>query len=278
MTGLLAITGATGLLGGAVLRVRVGPVRALVRPGSTAPDGVDVVTGDLSDEAALAQLVDGADAVLHLATAMGSDGDDAMFDVNVGGTGRLLAAAGGRRVVFTSSVAARDPSLGAYARSKAEAEELVLAAGGVVVRLPVLYGPGTQVEKAVLGLGGVLPLVPAIRGAAIRPLHLEDAAAVCLSAVEAGEGSYSLAGPEALSFPAFASRLLKASGRRSRAVPLPSRPLVVVAAVLGRLVPGFPVSVESLRAAASGTPPSDHRAASELSFAPRGLVAGLAGR
>ena len=278
MTGRLAITGVTGLLGGAVLRAGPGPLRALVREGSRAPDGLEVVRGDLADMEALAALVDGADAVLHLAAAMGSASDGAMFDVNVAGTRRLLQAAGGRRVVFTSSVAARDPELGAYARSKAAAEELVLAAGGVVLRLPVLYGPGTQVEGAVLKLGAVLPLVPVVRGADIRPLHLDDAAAVCLAALRAGPGRYTLAGPEALSFPAFATRLLRASGRRSRGLPLPRRPMMLAAAVLGRLVPGFPVSLESLRAATAGTPPSDPQAAADLGFRPRGLAAGLAGR
>lgn len=278
MSGALAITGVTGLLGGAVLRAGPGPVRALLREGSRAPDGVAVVRGDLGDADALAQLVEGVDVVLHLAAAMGSASDAAMFDVNVAGTRRLLSAARGKRVVFISSVAARDPDLGAYARSKAAAEELVLAAGGVVLRLPVLYGPGTQVEGAVLGLGAVLPLVPVVRGADIRPLHLDDAAAVCLAAITRGEGRYSLAGPEALSFPAFASRLLRASGRRSRSLPLPRRPMLAAAAVLGRLVPGFPVSLESLRAATSGTPPADPRAAADLGFAPRDLSTGLAGR
>jgi nucleoside-diphosphate-sugar epimerase len=277
MTKALAITGATGLLGAAVLRAVNRPIRALVRPGSTAPKGVEVVTGDLSDVEALQELVHGADCVLHLATAMGSADDATMFDVNVEGTRRLLEAAGDRRVVFTSSVAARDPFLGAYARSKRDAEDLVLGAGGVVLRLPVLYGPGTQVEKAVLGLGGFLPLVPAVRGAPIRPLHLDDAAVACLSALSEGQGRYTLAGPEALSFPAFASKLLKASGKRSRAFPLPARPLIGVARVLGAVVPGFPVSVETLKAAASGTPAADARAA-EIGFAPRSLSMGLAGR
>ncbi len=272
MTQPLAITGATGLLGAAVLAACERPVRALVRSGTL--DGVEVVRGDLSDPGALAALVDGCSAVLHLATAMGSADDATMFDVNVGGTRRLLEAAGDTRVVFTSSVAARDPSLGAYAQSKAEAEELVLAAGGVVLRLPVLYGPGTQVEKAVLGLGGFLPLVPAVKGQDIRPLHLDDAAKVCLAATEVGEGRYTLAGPEAVSFPGFASRLLKASGKRSRALPLPARPLILAARILSK-VPGFPVSPESLRAAASGTPAADARAA-ELGFEPRPLSMGLA--
>jgi nucleoside-diphosphate-sugar epimerase len=278
MTGCVAVTGATGLLGRSVLRSRTGPVRALVRPGTAPPAGVEVVVGDLADVDALARLVDGADAVLHLATAMGSADDATMDAVNVEGTRRLLAAAGDRRFVFTSSVAARDPTLGAYAASKARAEALVLEAGGVVLRLPVLYGPGTQVEAAVLGLGRRLPLVPALRGADLRPLHIDDAAAACLAALEAGEGRYTLAGPDAVSFPGFARRLLRAAGARARVLPLPAGPLIAVARAGSRLWSGFPVSSESLRAAASGTPAADARVGAELGVRPRSLAEGLARR
>ncbi len=276
--GVVAITGATGRLGRAALRAREGSWRALIRRGSVAPPGVEAVAGDLGDRDALADLVRGADVVLHLATAMGSSDAGDMFEVNVAGTRRLLEAAGERRVVFTSSVAARDPSLGAYAASKAQAERLVLEAGGVVLRLPVLYGVGTQVEAAILGLGQRLPLVPAIRGRDLRPLHLDDAAAACLAALSAGEGTYTLAGPEALSFPDFARALLRASGSRSRALPLPAGPMIAAAGILERVWPGSPVSRESLRAASAGTPPADRRAHTDLAFAPRGIAAGVAGR
>lgn len=275
MSDVVAITGATGLLGRAVLRRCERPVRALVRRGTEPPQGVEVIRGDLSDPAALRALVEGAGPVLHLAAAMGSQGDATLRDVNVEGTRRLLVAAEGHRVVFTSSVAARDPELGAYSRSKADAEDLVLAAGGIVLRIPVLYGPGSQVESTVLGLGRRLPLLPVVAGRPIRPLHVDDAAAACLAALDGGEGRYTLAGPQTLSFPAFAGLLLRSSGLGARVLPMP-RPLMVgAAAVLERLLPSSPIGVESMRAAASGTPAPDPRAGADLGFAPRSLAVGL---
>ena len=71
----VAVTGATGFLGRAVLsalQTRDLHVRALVRTASAAPDGVEVIRGDLSDRPALDALVQGADAVIHLAALMGA--------------------------------------------------------------------------------------------------------------------------------------------------------------------------------------------------------------
>ncbi len=282
MTGPVAVTGATGLLGRAVLRARpgLGAVRALVRDGSSAPDGVEVVRGHLLDRDALAKLVQGCSGVLHLAAAMGSSPAEEMHDINVNGTRRLLEAAeaaGVPRFVFTSSVAARRPEQGPYSQSKALAEERVDEASlqGVVLRLPVLYGPGSQVEAAVLGLGRKLPVVPVIGGGDLRPVHVDDAAAACIAAILKPDlgGTYTLAGSDALPFADFATRLLKARGLRGRAIGLP--PSLFVAAAVGlELMGRRGVTVESVRAAAAGTPPPSSNL-HQLGWTARPLAEGL---
>lgn len=116
----VAVTGATGYVGRFVvaeLQARGVVVRALSRPGSNregfaAPN--TWIDGDLSSNEALAALVDGVDAVVHLAYAhvpgkfRGGEGDDlaGWLDVNVNGSLRLLLAArdaGVKRFVFLSS-------------------------------------------------------------------------------------------------------------------------------------------------------------------------------
>lgn len=117
---VVAVTGATGYVGRFVvpeLQSHGLTVRALARPHSQR-DGFDVppewVEGDLGDEVALAGLVHGADAVVHLAYAhvpgryRGGEGEDfaGWFEANVDGSLRLLmeaAAAGVERFIFLSS-------------------------------------------------------------------------------------------------------------------------------------------------------------------------------
>jgi len=95
----VAITGATGFLGRHLVpaALRAGhEVTVLVRPGAARPVGVQSVAGHLGDSTALHRLVDGVEAVIHLA-AVGVQARsrqwDAMIATNVVDPQRLLVAA-----------------------------------------------------------------------------------------------------------------------------------------------------------------------------------------
>lgn len=139
---LLAITGATGFVGSAVLdaaRAEGHAVRALARRDQPAREGVTWVRGDLNDAAALAALVQGADAVIHVAGLTNTPDPAAFESANVTGTANVLAAmraAGVKRLVFVSSLAARMPGLSLYGASKAKAEALVEGSGLDWTRAP----------------------------------------------------------------------------------------------------------------------------------------------
>lgn len=281
LRGPIAVTGATGVLGRAFLRLAskrgAGPLRALVRPATPPPPGVEVIPGDLGSTTALEQLVAGTSAVVHLAAAMGGVSDADLHRVNAEGTERLVeiaSAAGVPRFVFTSSVAASRPEHGPYSRSKLEAEQRVLSSDlkTTVLRLPVLFGPGSQVESVIFGLARYSPLLPVIRGGLLRPLHVDDAAAACLAAVHRPEatGLFSLAGPDALSFAQFATKLARSRGMRRRGVPLPAK-LFLMAAWGLQFAGQSGIRAESIRAAAAGTPMGDGDLAS-LGWRPQPLA------
>lgn len=147
---ILALTGATGFVGGHALDAALARgwrVRALARREQPARDGVEWVRGGLADAEALRRLCDGADAVLHIAGVTNA-ADRAGFEAgNVDGTHAMLAAArgvGARRFVHVSSLAAREPGLSVYGASKAAADALVRESGlrWAIVRPPGVYGPG----------------------------------------------------------------------------------------------------------------------------------------
>jgi nucleoside-diphosphate-sugar epimerase len=147
---ILAVTGGTGFVGGELVSLAAGSghsVRALTRRGQPARGGVSWVEGDLSRPEALAALVEGADAVVHVAGAVNAPDAAAFEAANVAGTQAILDAAhaaGVRRFVHVSSLAAREPQLSAYGASKARAEVLVRASAldWTMVRPPAVYGPG----------------------------------------------------------------------------------------------------------------------------------------
>jgi nucleoside-diphosphate-sugar epimerase len=103
----------------------------------------------MEEAAALEQLVEGADAVIHVAGVI-SGRTAADFDTcNVDGTATLLEVArkaGISKFVHVSSLAAREPRLSLYGASKAKSEELVKASGlaFAIVRPPAVYGPGDR--------------------------------------------------------------------------------------------------------------------------------------
>ena len=178
---LIAITGATGFVGSAVLDAALAEghqVRALARRDQAARTGVTWVRGDLGDTAALAALVAGADAVIHVA-GLTNTPDPADFEAaNVTGTANVIAAmkqAGARRLVFVSSLSARMPGLSAYGASKAKAEALVEASAldWTTVRPPGVYGPRDvdYLEMFRTAKWGFVPLPP---GGASSIIHADD--------------------------------------------------------------------------------------------------------
>lgn len=182
----LAVTGATGFVGGRVLDLADRPIRALARRPQPERLGVEWVMGDLADRDALARLCDGAEAVIHIAGVVNA-ADKSGFDFgNVAGTANVLGAAAAKRFVHVSSLAAREPSLSMYGGSKAAADKLVQASDTdwVIVRPPAVYGPGDR---------EMLPLFRLARwGLALAPrgrlslIHVDDLARALLALAGGG--------------------------------------------------------------------------------------------
>ena len=173
---LVAVLGATGFVGSAVLAALAGRelrLRAVARRRAAVPDGaraqVEVVTADLTDRDALASAVKDADAVIHVLLCEGgwrAAAEPGGERVNVGVMRDLLdVIANPDRpplVIYAgaaSQVGAppREPLDGSepdrpgtvYDEQKLAAERLLLAASeaglvrGVGLRLPTVYGEGT---------------------------------------------------------------------------------------------------------------------------------------
>lgn len=193
---IVALTGGTGFVGQAVLDVleREGiAVRALARNvPSEQRAQTEWISGGLSDRASLDRLVQGTDCILHIAGLTTSIDPAELHLVNVEGTSRLLDAtgeAGIDRFVFVSSLAAREPDLSAYGKSKAEAERLVAQSGlaATVVRPPAVYGPRDKdmIELFRAARWGVVPMPPPGRSSLI---HVDDLADCLLALLRADAG------------------------------------------------------------------------------------------
>lgn len=189
----IAITGATGFVGQAVLDETMHcnqPVNALVRRASDHSHmRVEWVMGDLANSQALSHLVAGTQAVIHIAGLTNTPDPTEFEAANVTGTANVIAAAkqaGVKRFIFVSSLSARKPELSAYGASKAEAEELVQASGldWTIVRPPAVYGPrdSDMFELFRTARMGFVPLPP---GGATSIIHVSDLARLLIDLVDA---------------------------------------------------------------------------------------------
>jgi nucleoside-diphosphate-sugar epimerase len=184
----LAVTGGTGFVGAHLLDVALAAgheVKALTRRDQPLRDGLDWVSGDLNDRDALEKLVDGADAVIHVAGVISAPTAAAFELGNVAGTLSMLAAAtagGVRRFVHVSSLAAREPKLSLYGASKCKAEQLVHGSGldWVIVRPPAVYGPGDKETLELFRMAklGLMLMPPKGR---VSVIHVDDLARLLLA-------------------------------------------------------------------------------------------------
>lgn len=212
MTRRVLVTGASGMLGGAVARVladRGDDVVLMQRRPSTV--GLPERLGDLRDPAAVRAAVQGMDGVIHLAAKVNVVGAwDDYVATNIEGTRVLLAAAkaaGVSRFVQVSSpsvahaghslvgagVGPADPDTarGFYSRSKAAAELLTLAEHSaefsvIAVRPHLVWGPGdTQLIARIIerGRAGRLALVGS-GSALIDTTYVDNAADAIVAALD----------------------------------------------------------------------------------------------
>jgi nucleoside-diphosphate-sugar epimerase len=256
----VALTGATGYTGGHVLEALVqrgDSVVALARQGSIGAklrsSGARLVEGDLSDVSALSQLVEGADAVVHIAAVYRTAGhaDDYYRDVNVGGTERLLEAAaraGVRRFVHTSTVGVHGhvPNPPAdeaspmapsdiYQETKAEAERLALRFGAerglpvAAVRPGAIYGPGeTRLLKLFRSIARGRYAIVGTGRPFYHLVYIDDLVAGFLLALDSEKApgeAFIIAGPRYVSQTELAARIAEATGGRVWPFRIPAAPI-----------------------------------------------------
>ena len=286
----IAITGATGFVGNAVLRrlLRRGhEVRALVRDpnqGGRLRDlgAVECVAGSLDDQDAVRALVAGTDAVINLVGIIVEKGPQTFQRVHVEGTERLVAAAraaGVPRFVHMSALGAR-PDAGAtsYHRTKAAGEDAVRGAGlsHVILRPALIAGAGNVPLEMMVRLIRFAPAVPVVGDGRylLQPVWIEDVAEAFAVAVERADlaGTFEIAGPEQLSWDRMLDELETAlSVRRMRVhVPLP---MVRLGALAGQFAPELaPITPEQLQMLLEGNFTSANAIATTFGITPRSFA------
>lgn len=297
----ILLTGAGGFVGAGLLQRLLDDkceLTAVVRqPIAGLREAVSQVLVTAIDGAAdFAAALNGVDAVIHLAARVhvmhdtSADPLAAFRNVNVAGTlnlARQAAAAGVKRFVFVSSVkvngeitrpgeaftAADVPNpQDAYGRSKYEAElalgQVTMETGMdvVIVRPPLVYGPGVKANFAallkVVQRGWPLPLGAVRNQRSLVGLdNLVDFIVTCVCHPKAANQTFMVSDGHDVSTAELVRGMARATGVPARMLPVPVWVLQTAAALLGkgdsvqRLCSNLQVDISKSRNILGWTPP-----------------------
>jgi nucleoside-diphosphate-sugar epimerase len=312
------VTGGTGFIGGDVvrqLRARGDEVACLVRsPEKTTKLrelGCELSAGDLGDEDAIREGMQGCDAVIH-AAAMYEVGipakqRPAMWEANVAGTERVMKVALEEkvpRIVYVSTVGIfgntnkqvvdesyENPETdftSYYEETKLEAHKVVQRMiheqelPAIIVQPGGVYGPDDTSQVADLleqFFAGKLPLMP-FPELGICMSHVEDIAGGILLALDKGAlgETYVISGPVTTMREAIET-VAKVSGRKAPKRNLPTglmKAMIPLGPMVGKVM-GQPPNLRELISSADDVTfwASYEKAQRELGYSPRGMEEGL---
>ncbi|MGQ0537432.1 MAG: UDP-glucose 4-epimerase family protein [Gemmatimonadaceae bacterium] len=291
------MTGAAGFVGSALITRLIASgthtVRAVVRSESRAlPPNIERAVRDVGPQTDWVPVVRGIDTVVHLAARvhkMRDTASDPLAEfryVNTSGTlnlARHAVAANVRRFVFLSSIKVNGETgsfreadaaapADAYGLSKYEAEQGLKAIAAetgmaaVIIRSPLVYGPGVQANLRALmraiALGIPLPLGAVDNRRSLVALdNLVDLIVTCMEHPAAANETFFVSDGEDLSTPQLIRRLARAMGRPARLIPVPPAALTIGATLLGksavaqRLLGSLQVDISKTRQLLGWSPP-----------------------
>ncbi|MCX8086085.1 MAG: complex I NDUFA9 subunit family protein [Rhodocyclaceae bacterium] len=252
------VIGGTGFVGSALACRLAGAGFALTLP-SRRPERVRhlsvlptvrLVQADVHDEAALARLMAGHEAVINLAGIL--HGDFERVHVALPGKiGRAARKADIARLIHVSALGAAADAPSLYLKSKAAGEAALRQAypAATIFRPSVIFGRGDSFLSLFARLARLLPIVPLVSPEArFQPVWVEDvvsALAAALAQPESCGATYALCGPRQYTLKELVAYAARVSGHPRPIVGLPFA-LSILQAWLMEFLPNPPLTRDNV--------------------------------
>src|SRR4051812_22104078 len=198
--GTVLVTGATGYIGGRLVRVLESAgvrLRCLARhPGALASrvsPTTEIVAGDLLDPPSLDRALTGVGLAYYLVHSMGAHGDYRDTDRTVARNfGEAARRAGVRRIVYLGGLATGDEAFSKHLRSRIETGQALRESGVPVVefRASVVIGSGSLSFELIRALVDRLPVMicPRWVSTLAQPIGIDDVLAYLAAALQLADG------------------------------------------------------------------------------------------
>lgn len=240
MSKLVTIYGGSGFVGRYIARrmakegwrVRVAvrrPNEAMYVKPYGVPGQVEPVLCNIRDDASVAAVMEGADAVVNCVGVLNGLGKNTFEAVHAEGAervARISAEQGIGRLVHISAIGADENSPSEYAQTKAAGEAAVLShrSDAVILRPSVIFGTEDEFFNRFATMARMAPILPIAAGSTkFQPVFVDDVAKAAVVGIlgEAEAGTYELGGPEVKSFSALMKQMLEVIHRRALVISLP---------------------------------------------------------
>lgn len=233
--GLILVTGATGYVGGELLKALEAqgfPVRCLVRrlplSAFTAP-GTEWCLGDVRDPEALRAALAGVDVAYYLIHSMSAPGSFEEADRRAAEQfARAARLAGVRRVIYLGGLGGEHPKASRHLRSRSEVGDILRRYGPPVIELQssIVLGSGSLSFEMVRALVERLPVMVTPRWVRTpcQPLAIEDLLQYLLGALavlDKGHLTYQIGGAEVVTYGDLMMEYARQRGLRRAMIPVP---------------------------------------------------------
>lgn len=189
---------------------------------------VEPVLCNIRDDASVASVMKGADAVINCVGVLAESGKNSFDAVQAEGATRIARIAsemGIMRMVQISAIGADLESDSDYARTKAEGEAGVLKyqPDAMIVRPSIVFGPEDEFFNRFAGMARMAPVLPVVGAKTqFQPVYVDDVAqAAVMGALGEAKGVYELGGPVTMNFRELMNLMLEVIRRRRLVLNVP---------------------------------------------------------
>ncbi len=219
--------------------------------------GIGIVSGDITVPETLEGALNGIDFVIHLVGIIEEKGPAKFQKIHIEGTRNLIIEAkkaGIKHFFYQSTLGADKGSWSGYLKTKAEAEEIVMASGipYTIFRPSFIIGPWDGFTKKLMDLIKMSPAIPVPGNgkSKFQPVYINDWVKCLLKVIASPalfKGIFEIGGPQHLTYNEIVSTLAEAMKMKKSIVHIPMGIMKLGATIAEKTIPILPVTYDQLR-------------------------------